>query len=115
MHRHPECRYRAELDMQTLVWTRGRAFPLSWLQTCARCEPFRFLTRSGHQSGRNLATQQAPDLMLANPLCCHSGEGQQMPFDRLQRREFITLLGAGGGMAAGGAGAAGNAAGNWYS
>jgi ABC-type uncharacterized transport system substrate-binding protein len=31
--------------------------------------------------------------MLANPLCCHSGEGQQMPFDRLQRREFISLLG----------------------
>ena len=24
-----ECIYRKELDMETLVWTRGRAFPLS--------------------------------------------------------------------------------------
>jgi hypothetical protein len=24
MHRHKECVYRAELDMETLVWTRGR-------------------------------------------------------------------------------------------
>jgi hypothetical protein len=37
MHRHPECRYGAEPDMKTLVWTRGRAFPLSWLQTRLRC------------------------------------------------------------------------------
>jgi hypothetical protein len=37
MKRHRECVYRAELDMETLVWTRGRAFPLSWLQTCLRC------------------------------------------------------------------------------
>jgi putative ABC transport system substrate-binding protein len=51
------------------------------------------MTHSGHQSGPNPAPQRAPDLMLANPLCCHSGERQQMPFDRLQRREFITLLG----------------------
>jgi len=31
--------------------------------------------------------------MLANPLCCHSGSGQQMQVDRLRRRQFITLLG----------------------
>ncbi len=37
MHRHPECRYRAELDMETLVWTRGRRFPLSRLETRLRC------------------------------------------------------------------------------
>src|SRR5438132_6344378 len=37
MHRHKECVYRAELDMETLVWTRGRAFPLAWLQTRLRC------------------------------------------------------------------------------
>jgi hypothetical protein len=37
MHRHRECVYRAELDMETLVWTRGRAFPLAWLQTRLRC------------------------------------------------------------------------------
>jgi hypothetical protein len=27
-----ECSYRRELDMETLVWTRGRAFPLSRLE-----------------------------------------------------------------------------------
>jgi hypothetical protein len=42
-----ECNYRKELDMETLVWTRGRAFPLSrpgkllalpalWLALCRR-------------------------------------------------------------------------------
>jgi hypothetical protein len=36
MHRH-ECVYRAELDMQTLVWTRGRRFPLSRLESRLRC------------------------------------------------------------------------------
>ena len=40
MHRHRECIYRAELDMETLVWTRGRDFPLSRLESrlkCPRC------------------------------------------------------------------------------
>lgn len=32
MHRHKECVYRAELDMETLVWTR-----LSRLETQLRC------------------------------------------------------------------------------
>jgi hypothetical protein len=32
-----ECTYSAELDMETLVWTRGRAFPLAWLQERLRC------------------------------------------------------------------------------
>jgi hypothetical protein len=27
MVRHPECRYREEFDMSTLVWTRGRGSP----------------------------------------------------------------------------------------
>src|SRR5262245_8100958 len=31
--------------------------------------------------------------MLANPLCCHSDQGQQMPVNHLKRREFIALLG----------------------
>jgi putative ABC transport system substrate-binding protein len=31
--------------------------------------------------------------MLANPLCCQPGLGQQMQFDQLKRREFITLVG----------------------
>jgi hypothetical protein len=37
MVRHPECRYREELDMSTLVWTRGRGFPLSRLESRLRC------------------------------------------------------------------------------
>jgi len=32
-----ECVYRAELDMETLVWTRGRSFPLSRLETRLLC------------------------------------------------------------------------------
>jgi ABC-type uncharacterized transport system substrate-binding protein len=31
--------------------------------------------------------------MLADPVYCHGGQGQRMHFDRLKRREFITLLG----------------------
>jgi hypothetical protein len=37
MHRYPECRYRVDLDTQTLLWTRGRAFPLSRLESRLRC------------------------------------------------------------------------------
>jgi hypothetical protein len=32
-----QCRYRKELDLETLVWTRGRAFPLSRLESRLRC------------------------------------------------------------------------------
>jgi hypothetical protein len=32
-----ECDYRKELDMETLVWTRGMAFPLSRLESRLRC------------------------------------------------------------------------------
>ena len=31
-----ECSYRRELDIETLVWTRGRAFPLSRLESRLR-------------------------------------------------------------------------------
>jgi DNA-directed RNA polymerase subunit RPC12/RpoP len=31
------CIFKAELDMETLVCTRGRDFPLSWLQERLRC------------------------------------------------------------------------------
>jgi hypothetical protein len=37
MSRHKECVYRAELDMETLVWTRGKSFPLSRLESRLRC------------------------------------------------------------------------------
>jgi hypothetical protein len=35
-----ECKHGAELDLETLVWTRGRDFPISWLESrmkCPRC------------------------------------------------------------------------------
>jgi hypothetical protein len=32
-----ECSYRRELDIETLVWTRGWAFPLSRLESRLRC------------------------------------------------------------------------------
>jgi hypothetical protein len=32
-----ECNYRKDLDMETLVWTRGRGFPLSRLESRLRC------------------------------------------------------------------------------
>src|SRR4051812_3745418 len=32
-----ECTYRAELNMQTLVWTRGPNFPLSRLESRLMC------------------------------------------------------------------------------
>lgn len=32
-----ECINRKELDMETLVWTRGKAFPLSRLESRLRC------------------------------------------------------------------------------
>jgi hypothetical protein len=32
-----ECGYRRELDLETLVCTRGRAFPLTRLAECLRC------------------------------------------------------------------------------
>jgi hypothetical protein len=50
-------------------------------------------TRTGHQPDRNLAAQQAPDLIQTDPLCCQPGQGQRMHFDRLKRREFIALIG----------------------
>jgi hypothetical protein len=31
------CTFRQDLDVETLVWTRGRAFPLSRLETRLRC------------------------------------------------------------------------------
>jgi hypothetical protein len=43
-----ECTYRKELDMETLVFTRGRAFPLSRLDSRPRC------------GGRNLVVLYEP-------------------------------------------------------
>lgn len=40
MKRVRECVYGAELDLPTLVWTRGRDFPLARLESrlkCPRC------------------------------------------------------------------------------
>src|SRR5204862_8331182 len=48
-----------------------------------------------HRRDRNPAAQQAPDLMLINPLCCLSRQRLQTQFDRLKRRDLFTLLGVG--------------------
>lgn len=40
MKRIAECRYGGDLDLPSLVWTRGRDFPLSRLESrlkCPRC------------------------------------------------------------------------------
>lgn len=39
-HRGDECRYGGDVDLLTLVWTRGRDFPLARLESrmkCPRC------------------------------------------------------------------------------
>src|SRR5262249_44090986 len=38
-------------------------------------------TPCGQKPGRNLAAQQAPYLMLPNPLCCPLAMGRRMQFD----------------------------------
>lgn len=37
MKRVRECVYGGELDMATLVWTRGRDFPIGMLESRLRC------------------------------------------------------------------------------
>jgi len=37
MKRKRECVYGAELDLATLVWTRGRDFPLARLESRLKC------------------------------------------------------------------------------
>lgn len=37
MKKHRECIFRQELDMMTLLCTRGRDFPLAMLQNVMRC------------------------------------------------------------------------------
>lgn len=37
MKKHRECRFRRELDVMTLLCTRGRDFPLSMLRERMRC------------------------------------------------------------------------------
>jgi putative tryptophan/tyrosine transport system substrate-binding protein len=49
------------------------------------------MTQCMVRPGRNPALRQAPDLMLANRLCCYPGKGQRMRF--CQRRDFISALG----------------------
>ena len=39
MNRIRECVYGAELDLPTLVWTRGRDFPLGRLESRLKCPP----------------------------------------------------------------------------
>jgi len=51
------------------------------------------MTQTGQKPRQNPALQRAPDLIPPNPLSCGLGKGQRMHFDRLRRREFITLVG----------------------
>jgi putative tryptophan/tyrosine transport system substrate-binding protein len=52
------------------------------------------MTRSRQSPQQNPALQRAPDSILTNTVCCPGvGWGQRMQFDRLKRRELITLLG----------------------
>jgi hypothetical protein len=55
------------------------------------------MTQSGGKPSRIPASQQAHDLILGNGICCHGRTprlgSQLMQFDRLKRREFVTLLG----------------------
>jgi putative tryptophan/tyrosine transport system substrate-binding protein len=51
------------------------------------------MTLLGPKPKRSFALRRATDLVPANPLCCQSGKGQQMPLGELKRREFVTLLG----------------------
>jgi hypothetical protein len=37
MKRVRECVFGGELDLQTLIWTRGRDFPLTMLETRLKC------------------------------------------------------------------------------
>ena len=66
----------------------------SWRKpTLGRWMAIRFLTPSGPQPSQSPASQQAPDSMLANPLSCPWIGAERMHFDRLNRREALTLLG----------------------
>ena len=38
-----KCDYRKELDMETLVWTRGRDFPLSRMESRLKCPRWRIV------------------------------------------------------------------------
>jgi putative ABC transport system substrate-binding protein len=53
-----------------------------------------YMTRCGQKPGRNPAAQQTPDLSPNDGVCCLGPWlGLHMQFDRLKRREFITLFG----------------------
>lgn len=57
-----ECRYRQELDVETLVCTRGRDFPLTSLETrlrCPRCGSRRVAVMFTVPSGENRVQQRA--------------------------------------------------------
>ena len=57
MKRVRECVYGAELDLQTLIWTRGNDFPLDLLSARLKCP------RCGSRRVRVAFTPPAPELL----------------------------------------------------
>jgi hypothetical protein len=73
MKRVRECVYSAELDLQTLVWTRGRDFPLVRLENrlkCPRCRSRRvrlaFMVLPTRQAIANRAYEVPDDLSISS-------------------------------------------------
>jgi hypothetical protein len=62
-----ECNYRKELDMETLVWTRGRAFPLARLENHLRCPCVNDVGSSQDGLSSRETHQAAPRAWLARP------------------------------------------------
>lgn len=63
MKRRRECVYGGELDMLTLVWTRGRDFPLGLLESrlkCPRCGSRRVRIAFTVPSVPNRSTASSP-------------------------------------------------------
>ncbi len=71
-----ECLHEAELDMGSLVWTRGRAFPIALLAETAEVPPLRIAARER-------------DVLSAEPPRCR----QRRPAQRAARRCPIGRIG----------------------
>ena len=68
MKRRRECVYGGELDLSTLIWTRGSTFPLAMLETrlkCPRCGSRRVVVLFEPPSMRHtMRVRQCVDALL---------------------------------------------------